>query len=248
MFRLKLVIFTLTAVVFSINVLTNTQFIFWSFDIDNKYFGLTENQLIFSNVGIHEYFSGRTTGIVTNVNAYKALESLFIGEASAESNVIGFQRTANTPHGELTTCSGNFIVPSTICVGTNMNDTIIGTIAGGTIYGKDGNDKIRGLLSQQIIYGNAGNDSIQGGNSTNIVFGNNGDDTIVGGSGFDIMKGGGGSTLIGNAGNDKLIGGPDHDVLEGDVGFDFFQCNGKEDVVLDFDPNEDKASGNCIFS
>jgi Ca2+-binding RTX toxin-like protein len=176
------------------------------------------------------------------------VEGLFNGPAFAESSIVGFQNTIKTPLGDLTTCSGNFIVPSSICVGTNNNDTIIGTIAGGIIHGNDGNDMIRGLLSLQIIYGNDGNDTIQGGNSTNIIFGNSGDDTILGGSGFDPMKGGGGSTLIGSSGNDKLIGGPDNDVLEGGEGYDFFQCNGKPDVIIDFSPGEDKASGNCIMT
>ncbi|MGI0021402.1 MAG: calcium-binding protein, partial [Nitrososphaeraceae archaeon] len=191
---------------------------------------------------------GHVSGKEPNFKNYNHLEGFLVNEVFAESSVLGFQNTAKTPQGDLTTCSGNFLVPSSICVGTHKNDTIIGTIAGGTIFGKDGNDKIMGLLSQQVIYGNAGNDTIQGGNSTNIIFGNNGDDTLVGGSGFDPMKGGGGSMLSGDRGNDKLLGGPDHDVLEGGPGFDFFQCNGKVDIVLDFDPKEDKAAGDCIFA
>lgn len=192
-------------------------------------------------------------GILTvnekNVNVGKVeIEGAFYGPAFAESNILGFQNKVKTPLGDLMTCSGNFIVPSSICVGTNNNDTIVGTIAGGIIYGNDGNDMIRGLLSQQIIYGNDGNDTIQGGNSSNIIFGNKGDDTILGGSGFDPIKGGGGSILSGSSGNDKLIGGPDNDVLEGGQGYDFFQCNGKADLILDFNPAEDKASGNCIMA
>jgi Ca2+-binding RTX toxin-like protein len=197
------------------------------------------------------YLSKKIPVLVTLISVFLIINgqgiAIAVNEASAE-NVIGFQNTAKTPIGDLTTCSGNFIVPSTICVGSDTNDTIVGTVAGSIIFGKGGNDMIRGLLSQQVIFGNSGNDSIQGGNSTNIVFGNNGDDTLVGGSGFDFMKGGGGSLLAGNVGNDKLIGGPDHDVLEGGPGFDFFQCNGKVDLILDFNSHEDRASGNCIFS
>lgn len=204
--------------------------------------------VVFVIAGSYEFALSHLSGLESHVKIFRGFEREFVGEAFAQDSVIGFQNKAETPIGELTACSGNFILPPSICIGSTKNDTMIGTVAGGTIFGKDGDDKIQGLLSQQIIFGNNGNDSIQGGNGTNTVFGNEGDDTIVGGSGFDPMKGGAGSTLAGNSGNDKLIGGPDHDVLEGGPGFDFFQCNGKADLVLDFHSDEDKASGNCIFA
>jgi Ca2+-binding RTX toxin-like protein len=174
-------------------------------------------------------------------------QTFFLSQAFGGNDVLTFQSTVKSPQGDLTSCHGNIIMPNTVCVGTIKNDTIIGTIGGGTIFGNDGNDKIQGLLSQQVIFGNAGNDTIQGGNSTNAIFGNNGNDTIVAGSGFDLLKGGGGSLLVGGEGSDKILGGPDHDILQGGPGHDFFQCNGKVDLVLDFNPDEDQALDNCIF-
>jgi Ca2+-binding RTX toxin-like protein len=53
--------------------------------------------------------------------------------------------------------------------------------------------------------------------------------------------------LSGGNGNDLLIGGGDHDVLIGGPGLDKFQCNGESDLILDFNPKEDIASGSCIF-
>lgn len=174
-------------------------------------------------------------------------QTSFLSQAFAENDVLTFQSTVKSPQGNLTRCHGNIILIPMICVGTIKNDTIVGTVAGGTIYGDDGNDKIQGLLAQQVIFGNNGNDTIQGGNGTNAIFGNNGNDTIVAGSGFDLLKGGAGSMLVGGNGDDKILGGPDHDVLEGGPGHDLFQCNGKVDLVLDFNRFEDQALDNCIF-
>ena len=174
-------------------------------------------------------------------------QTSFLSQVFAESDVMTFQSMMKSPQGNLTGCHGNIIMPTTICVGTIKNDTIVGTVAGGTIYGDAGNDKIQGLLAQQVIFGNNGNDTIQGGNSTNAIFGNNGNDTIVAGSGFDLLKGGAGSMLVGGNGDDKILGGPDHDILQGGPGHDIFQCAGKVDLVLDFNRFEDQALDNCIF-
>ena len=235
-------------VAFIFTTTINNQFVLRNIDEIIGHYMVTDNSSLISITGSDEYDFSYIGGLKPIIETYKWLEQVFTVEAFAQSDAISFQNTVKTPLGDMTACSGNFILPSTICTGSDKNDTIIGTVAGGIIFGNEGNDKIRGLLSQQIIFGNEGNDSIQGGNSTNIVFGNNGDDVIVGGSGFDPMKGGGGSMLAGNSGNDQLIGGPDHDVLEGGPGSDFFQCNGKTDLVLDFHANEDKVSGNCIFT
>ena len=161
-------------------------------------------------------------------------QTFFLSHAFGENDVLTFQSTVKSPQGNLTRCHGNIILIPIICVGTIKNDTIVGTVAGGTIYGNDGNDKIQGLLAQQVIFGNNGDDTIQGGNGTNAIFGNNGNDTIVAGSGFDLLKGGAGSILVGGEGNDKILGGPDHDILQGGPGHDIFQCAGKVDLSVRF--------------
>lgn len=191
--------------------------------------------------------SGLISGIGLVLKEGDEPQPFFLSQAFAENDVLTFQSTVKSPLGNLTRCHGNIIMPPTICVGTIKNDTIVGTVGGGTIFGNDGNDKIQGLLAQQVIFGNNGNDTIQGGNSTNAIFGNNGNDTIVAGSGFDLLKGGAGSMLVGGNGDDKILGGPDHDILEGGPGHDFFQCAGKVDLVLDFNRFEDQALDNCIF-
>ena len=197
----------------------------------------------------NDYFdsSGDSSGKGLVLNDGDEPQTFFLSQAFGGNDVLTFQSTVKSPQGNLTSCHGNIIMPTTICVGAINNDTIIGTVGGGTIFGNDGNDKIQGLLAQQVIFGNAGNDTIQGGNGTNAIFGNIGNDTIVAGSGFDPLKGGAGSMLVGGNGDDKILGGPDHDILQGGPGHDFFQCIGKVDLVLDFNPDEDQAVDNCIF-
>jgi Ca2+-binding RTX toxin-like protein len=207
--------------------------------------GSIESNFDSSQQNYQFYLSGHIGGKSLNLEDGDEPQTLFLSVALA-NEVLTFQSTVET-QGNLTSCHGNIIMPTSVCVGTVKNDIIIGTVTGGTIFGNDGNDKIQGLLSQQVIFGNSGNDAIQGGNGTNAIFGNNGDDTIVAGSGFDLLKGGAGSILLGGEGDDKLLGGPDHDILQGGPGHDFFQCNGKVDLVLDFNRVEDQAVDNCIF-
>ena len=242
MFYTKLIVSILIIFAIILPAFNTKEFVSDKFNSVTSYPSGEIYRVIFiaENQHILNHFNGLGDKIYKNMG-------VFFGQAFAQDSEMGFQSTVQTPRRELTACSANFIFPSSICIGTKMNDIIIGPLAGGTVFGNDGDDRIRGILSQQIIFGNEGDDSIHGGNNTNVVFGNNGDDTLVGGSGFDPIKGGGGSLLTGNSGNDKLIGGPDHDVLEGGRGFDLFRCNGKTDLVLDFDPRVDKATGNCIF-
>lgn len=176
-----------------------------------------------------------------------AINSLtLITTSAAGRGTIGTQNTVNTPAGEMTFCHGNILSPPTVCVGSRRNDTIVGPIGGGTIYGNKGNDKIQGLLGSSIIYGMRGNDAIRGGNTSDIIFGNKGNDILAGGPGPNFFTGGGGSILSGGIGNDVLIGGGGHDVLLGGQGHDTFTCTGESDLILDFDHKDDVATGNCI--
>ena len=163
------------------------------------------------------------------------------------SNLIGTQNPQDTPTGKIVQCAGNLIMPKTICVGTNKNDTIVAPLSGGRVYANGGNDKVQGLLGGELTFGGDGNDMIQAGNGSASIFGNSGDDTLVAEVGPNIMFGNGGSMLDGGDGNDRLVGGIDHDIMIGGQGMDTFICSGKDDVVMDFDPNEDQMSGNCVI-
>jgi len=165
---------------------------------------------------------------------------------TAEQGSIGTQNTVKTPTGDMTFCHGNLLSPPTICVGSHHNDTIIGPIGSGTIYGNDDDDKIQGLLGSGVFYGMKGNDAIRGGNTSDSIFGNGGNDVLAGGPGPNFFTGGGGSILSGGIGNDVLVGGGGHDILMGGQGHDTFNCTGESDLILDFNSKEDVATGNCI--
>jgi Ca2+-binding RTX toxin-like protein len=170
---------------------------------------------------------------------------LSVNYAKADE-VIGTQTTMQTPLGKIIQCAGNLLIPPTICTGTNMNDTIVTSPRSGTIFALGGDDKVQGLLGTEVTFGNDGNDAIQGGNSSAVVFGNDGNDVVVGEAGPNILFGTGGSMLFGGPGNDQIIGGIDHDVMSGGPGQDTFLCNGKQDVIVDFEELEDKMTGDCV--
>ena len=159
---------------------------------------------------------------------------------------IGTQNVMETQQGKITMCAGNLIIPKSVCVGTNKNDTIVSSPEGGTVFGKAGDDKIQGLLGGEVTFGNDGDDTIKSGNGSATVFGNNGNDILVGSGGLNIIYGEGTNMLFGGKGDDQLVGGPYHDVMVGDDGHDIFVCNDKQDVVTDFNEDEDKISGNCV--
>ena len=173
---------------------------------------------------------------------------LLIKYVTAENAIIGTENTVNSPAGDMTFCHGNIFIPQTICRGSSHNDTIIASVGGGTIYGFGGDDKIQGLLGSGVVFGMDGNDAIRGGNTSDIIFGNNGDDILAAGLGPNLLTGGGGSMLSGGGGNDLLIGGGGHDVFIGGPGHDKFDCKGESDLILDFNPEDDAASNNCILA
>ncbi len=177
--------------------------------------------------------------VIVTVPGFKFIEA---------NKVIGTQSTQETPKGEVLRCAGNPIMPKTICVGTNENDTIVAPLSGGNIYTQAGDDKVQGLLGGEVTFGNDGNDMIQAGNGSASIFGNDGNDTLVGEIGPNMLTGNGGSMLDGGDGNDQLIGGIHHDVMSGGPGMDTFSCSGKDDIVIDFNPNEDNLTGNCIIA
>lgn len=90
-------------------------------------------------------------------------------------------------------------------IGTNIADTIRGSITANTISGGGGND---------TLFGGAGVDTIDGGADDDVINGAGGNDILTGGAGVD--------TLTGGAGNDTLTGGTGVDTLTGGAGTDNF--------------------------
>jgi Ca2+-binding RTX toxin-like protein len=53
--------------------------------------------------------------------------------------------------------------------------------------------------------------------------------------------------MYGGNGDDQLIGGVNYDIMTGGLGHDTFVCKGKEDLVMDYNAQNDKKSGNCVL-
>ncbi|MGA0531089.1 calcium-binding protein [Hansschlegelia sp. KR7-227] len=106
-------------------------------------------------------------------------------------------------------------------VGTDYNDTIVGTLNANKLWGGDGDDQIFGGRGFDTVYGGDGDDVLQGGEKADTLFGDEGDDYLNGGRHDDILEGGvGDDGLYGSSGHDVLRGGEGDDVLNGGSGFD----------------------------
>ncbi|SDD68409.1 FG-GAP-like repeat-containing protein [Ruegeria marina] len=124
-------------------------------------------------------------------------------------------------------------------IGTNGNDTIMGSGRTELIWGLGGNDSISGLGGDDTLYGGPGADTLDGGDGNDLLggttendlllggagndeaYGAAGDDTIWGGAGDDVLGGSGGNDEIhGDDGNDGLWGSFGDDTIEGGAGSD----------------------------
>jgi Ca2+-binding RTX toxin-like protein len=106
-------------------------------------------------------------------------------------------------------------------IGTDHNDTIVGTLNANKLWGGDGDDQIFGGRGFDTVYGGDGDDVLQGGEKADTLFGDEGDDYLNGGRHDDILEGGvGDDGLYGSSGHDVLRGGEGDDVLNGGSGFD----------------------------
>jgi Ca2+-binding RTX toxin-like protein len=132
--------------------------------------------------------------------------------------------------------------------GTEFDDTLMGPIGGGSVFGLGGNDAIVGLGGgpnqlfggdgNDSIYGDAFDDFIEGGAGDDIAFGYEGNDTIDVGPGNDyVVAGTGNDTVTGGLGDDEIHAGEGDDVLVGGDGADLLFGNFGNDVI-------DPGSGN----
>ncbi len=112
----------------------------------------------------------------------------------------------------------HFIVIS----GTELADTLIGTISREAIYGYGGNDRITAgpsdtlngsIHDRDLVYAGDGNDNVKGGLGDDTLFGEKGNDWLYGEGGND--------DLFGGVGSDRLIGGEGDDYYEGGDGNDY---------------------------
>lgn len=142
-----------------------------------------------------------------------------------------------------------FITLPFIFIGTDSNDTLLGSPQGGSIISSlGGDDSLQGIDAGNVISGGFGNDSLLGGDGGgNVLSGDAGNDYLsAGNGGGNVLSGDDGNdTLIGGSGNDVLAGGFGNDQLTGGAGADAFSFNSAAsgvgvDTITDFNVLEDK--------
>ncbi len=130
-----------------------------------------------------------------------------------------------------------FVLASDI-TGTNLPNTVYGTMGDDKILGKDGKDN---------LYGSGGNDVVHGDKGDDFVGGDIGKDTLEGNDGNDVVQGGSGADKIdGGNGNDTLLAS----FALGSVSFrdyaaDTIVCGPGFDTVYINSVDGDTASSDC---
>jgi len=163
----------------------------------------------------------------------KPLSSIVLTGALLTSTLASPAVAGETPDG---LCNG--LVPTII--GTEGNDTIVGTYKADVILALGGDDTIVGNSGSDTICGGEGNDTIEGNSQSDIIFGGPGNDKIRGNSDADVIYGGPGNdvlwgdsqsdTIYGGPGNDELNGGSDMDILDGGDGNDTVDGSWQTDI------------------
>ncbi|MDH4558423.1 heme peroxidase [Pseudomonas sp. BN417] len=133
--------------------------------------------------------------------------------------------------------------------GTDLDDTLIGSIGDDTIWGDAGNDRLEGGDGVDNIEGGDGNDIITDLGGDDVLKGNAGDDVIHGGNGENLILGGDGSDFIitgedvtetfGGQGNDFILGSQMNLQTLGNEGDDWIEIGTSDGAGGDnFDPLE----------
>lgn len=137
----------------------------------------------------------------------------------------------------LFTFNPTFILASEI-TGTNIPNTIYGTMGHDKILGKDGKDNLYGSGGNDVVHGDQGDDFVGGDIGKDTLEGNDGNDVVQGGSGADNIDGG--------KGNDTLLAS----FALGSVSFrdyatDTILCGSGFDTVYINPVDGDTAASDC---
>jgi Ca2+-binding RTX toxin-like protein len=81
-------------------------------------------------------------------------------------------------------------------LGTNNNDTVVGSTGANLITGAGGNDSLAGGGGADTVTGGAGNDTLRGDGGNDSLDGGDGADRLTGGTGQDTLRGGSGSDVF----------------------------------------------------
>ena len=124
----------------------------------------------------------------------------------------------------------------TIEIELNPNDDQFDAVQ----QGSDTKDKIKGTVKNDYIKGYEHNDHLDGHKGHDHLRGGAGDDTLKGGAGNDLLIGAiDHDQLKGHKGKDILFGGDGKDKMEGGKGKDVFILSRGNDMIKDFNLNQD---------
>jgi|GEM_PF-927975 len=161
------------------------------------------NDTIVSGIGADTLDGGDGTDTISYINSTAAV-SVDLG--------------ANQASGGYAT--GDVLVNFENAIGSNLNDTLIGSAGPNVLDGRDGDDSLNGGSGNDTLLGGAGNDTIQGG------------------IGFNSINGG--------ADNDLILAGPLSNTIDGGDGIDtvdYSNASGKFLLTL-----ADSGNANVFFS
>jgi len=167
-----------------------------------------------------------TGGDVDGIGSFTATCSGATDNAGNSADPVHVSYTVLPPGTPVDSCGGytvyrngsSYIAPrwaGAIKVGTNRNNTLLGSNGADLILGLEGND---------LLIGNGGDDLICGGDGVDLLLGLGGNDWLDGGPGNDVLNGGNGDAdqLIGGVGNDALLDGDGVLTAQGGAGDDLF--------------------------
>ena len=222
----------------------------------DKFYGWTGDDVVSENQGTtaaREIFLGDGADRI-NVNSDIANGNTYFGEAG--SDTISWLDAEGLDTGAGATVdllAGTFINGTTTvsmdgfenAVGTNLDDTIIGTAGINSLDGEAGDDRFIGSDGADRYFGDGGSDTIDysqavaaiitdminGGTvgfatgdtyvSVENIVGSDFDDQILGTNAVNIINGGAGAdTINSRSGDDIFIASTGNDTLDGNVGFD----------------------------
>ncbi|MDO1583709.1 tail fiber protein [Rhizobium oryzicola] len=165
------------------------------------------------------------------------------------------------------------LLPSLNYTGDSGANSVRGSLLDDTLRGKDGDDILKGDVGNDVLVGGKGADRLDGGPGNDTASYEDADKGVVAnladasknqgdaagdtyisienlkGSNFDdVLTGDNGNNVIdGGSGNDRLSGGSGTNILTGGAGRDVFVVGQGNDTITDFNPAEDKLSGD-VFS
>jgi Ca2+-binding RTX toxin-like protein len=126
-------------------------------------------------------------------------------------------------------------------VGTQGDDTLVGSPQRDVIQALGGEDEIASLGGDDLVCAGPGVDDVSGGRGDDELLGENGVDDLSGGAGDDVISGGrgvdelsgntGDDDLSGQAGADEVSGGSGDDEVAGNAGADQLSAGSGDDIV-----------------